>query len=359
MISIYTTKDNLESICLDSGKQPWLEMIFKLKEVFVDNENIFAEDVDTDNDLFYILDEMQVDINTSKVDFIKDIPNNPAIVLNQPSGIFLLNIPATKAFQIQKDYGVICQSVSDLDYTPLTQSHFPTELLTDENKTWAEMIAQFKNLPSNSVLIIDAHLFAEDKFDEANNCYDPQRRAGIENVSNILDSILPDYFNDTYHVGVLITDTDIAKDLHTSRSNLTNSRIASAINKLKKTLNRNYPIHVEVVFFDPRDDGHKLIHNRRILSNYYIVTAEYKLAAIKNGRSVCTQTIEAFPLFEDIDKTPNYDKKEKRVRNEIRQFYEFFDRQPQSHTALLYQNGQRTDDFKKLKHRFFSLVQHN
>ena len=354
MISIFTTKDNLESICLDSGKQPWLEMIFKLKEVFVDNDNIFADDADIDNDPLYILDEMQVDINTSQMDFIKDIPNNPAIVLNQPSGIFLLDIPATKAFQIQKDYGVICQSVSELDYTPLTQPHFPTELLTDENKTWADMIAQFKDLPSNSVLIIDAHLFAEDKFDEANSCYDLQRRAGIENVSNILDYILPDSFKDTYHVGVLITDTDIAKVLHTSRSNLTNARIASAINKLKKTLNRNYPVHVEVVFFDPRDDGHKLIHNRRILSNYYIVTSEYKLAALKNGKSVCAQTIDTFPLFEDLDKTPNTDKKEKRVRNEIRLFSEFFDRQPQSHTALLYQNGQKTDDFKQLKHRFFS-----
>ena len=50
----------------------------------------------------------------------------------------------------------------------------------------------------------------------------------------------------------------------------------------------------------------------------------------------------------------NTDKKEKRVRNEIRLFSEFFDRQPQSHTALLYQNGQKTDDFKQLKHRFFS-----
>ena len=107
------------------------------------------------------------------------------------------------------------------------------------------------------------------------------------------------------------------------------------------------------MFFDPSDDGHKLIHHRRILSNYYIVTSEYKLAALKNGKSVCAQTIDAFPLFEDIDKTPNTDKKEKRVRNEIRQLSEFFDRQPQSQTALLYQNGQRIGDFTFLKHRFF------
>ena len=354
MISIFTTKDNLESICLDNDKQPWLDMIIKLKEVFVDDDNIFAEDADPDDDPFYTLDGMQISINTTQKDFINNIPHNPVSVLSHPLGIYLLDISTDKAKTIQNDYGVICQSTSSLDYTPLTQSHFPTELVEGENKTWKAMLAQYRNLPSNSTLIIDAHIFDEDKFDEANNCYDPIRRVGLENVNEIINAILPKSFNDTYHIGVLITDIDRAKTLRRSRSNLTNARIASAINKLKKTLNRNYPINIEVVFFDPSDDGHKLIHNRRILSNYYIVTSEYKLAALKNGKSVCAQTIDAFPLFEDLDKTPNTDKKEKRVRNEIRLFSEFFDRQPQSHTALLYQNGQKTDDFKQLKHRFFS-----
>ena len=354
MIDIFTTKENLESICLDEGKRPWLDMIIKLKEVFVNDDDIFSEDVDPEDDPFYTLDGMQIDINTSRKDYINNILQNPVLVLRHPSGIFLLDIPVDKANQIQKDYGVLCQSTKQLDHTPLTQTHFPTELLEGENgKSWNNMIAHFKDLPSNSALIIDAHLFNEDRFDERANCYDERKRDGIDNILGILDSILPASFQDVYHIGVLITDTDKAKAARRSRSNLTNDRIATAINKLKKELKRNYPINIEVVFFDQNDDGHKLIHNRRILSNYFIVTADYKLAAIRKGRSLCGQTIAAYPLFEAIDKYPDSDKKEKRIRNEIKQFSDFFRRQSNSHTALLYQNGQKNDDFTQLKHRFF------
>ena len=348
MISIYTTKDNLKSICTDNSKEPWFNMIIKLKEVFVNDDDIFLEGVDPDDDPFYILDGMQVDINSSRKDYINNIPQNPVIVLQYPSGIFLLDIPVDKANQIQKDYGVLCQSTKQLDHTPLTQVHFPTELLDGEkDKSWSSMIAQYKELPSNSALIIDAHLFAEDKFDEG-------KRNGIDNLFNILNYILPSSFKDTYHIGVLITDTDKAKAAKRSRSNLTNDRIATAINRLKKELNRSYPINIEVVFFDHNDnDGHKLIHDRRIISNYFIVTASYKLAALREGISRCRQTIAAFPLFEGIEKFPDYDKKEKLIRNDIKLFSDFIDRQPNSHTALLYQNGQKKEDFSLLKHRFF------
>lgn len=354
MISIFTTKDNLESICLEPDKKPWLDMIIKLKQVYVNDDNIFSYNSDPEDDPLLTLDGMQIDICSSEKDYINNISGNPNSVLKYPSGIFLLNITPDKANQIQKDFGVICQSVSNLNYTPLTQPHLPTELVEGEmNKSWNSMIAQFKQLPSNSALIIDAHLFAEDKFDQAKNCYDENKRDGLDNVFEILNSILPMSFNETYHVGVFITDMDKAEAAHRSRSNLTNSQIASAINKLKNRLNRTYSINIEVVFFDFNDDGHKLIHNRRILSNYYIVTAEYKLATLRNGRSLCGQSIEAFPVFESIDSLPDTDKKEKRIRNEIEQFRAFFDRQPNSNTALLYKNGKKIGDFSQFEHRFF------
>lgn len=354
MTSIFTTKDNLEAICLDENKQPWLDMIIKLKHVFVNEDEIFSDDVDPEDDPFYTLDGMQVDIDSSQKEYINDIPKNPNLVLKQPSGIFLLNIPIEKANQIQKDYGVICQSTDKLDYTPLSQPYFPTELIDGETeRSWNSIVARYKDLPSNSVLIIDAHLFAEDKFDEAKECYDERKRDGLNNLFEIVDCLLPKSFEDSYHIGVLISDTDIAKTLRRTRSNLTNNRIASAINKLKKNLNRDYPINVEVIFIDSRDDGHKLIHNRRIISNYFIITAEYKLAALRNGRSLCGQTIAAYPLFENIDTCPNTDKKEKRIRNDIKLIKEFFRRQPHSKTAQLYQNGKKNEDFSQINHRFF------
>lgn len=358
MISIFTTKENLESICLDEKKQPWLNILFKLKQVFVDDADIFMDDVDPENDPFYILDEMQVNIDPSKKDFINDIPENPALVLSQPSSIYLLNISPAKAFQIQKDYGVICQSTNNLNHTPLSQPHISTELLEDEiDKSWKKIIARFMNLPSNSLIIIDAHLFDEDRFDNAKNCYDTGHQDGLNNISEIINCMLPQTFKGVYHIGVLITDMDKAEAGGRSRSNLTNEQIALAINRLKKGFNRDYAINIEVVFIDPADDGHKLIHNRRVISNYFMLTADYKLAAFRNGKSKCDQTIAIHPLFENIDILPNTDKKEKRIRHDLEQIKAFMLRQPNSHTALLYQNGQILNDFLQIQHRLFPLVQ--
>lgn len=355
MTSLYTTKRILEDICLKKQNQPWLDIIIKLKEVYINDINVFEANINPEDDPFFTLDQMQVDINTNKADFINSISSNPASVLQKPNSIYLLEIPIEKAEAIQVNYGVICQSVSNMDYTPLTQKHVPSELLEGEsNYSWKKIISKFKKLPSNSLLVIDAHLFDNDKFDEKQDCYDSKYRDGINNLYEILDSTLPTDFSDTYHIGVLVTDTDKAKLARKSRTNLTNKRIASAINKLKKKLNRNYAISTEILFFDFSDnDGHKLIHNRRIISNYFIVTADYKLATLKEGRSLCTQTVSTYPLFENIDTDSETDKKEKRIRYEIKKFQDFIDRQKNSKdlTALLYQNGKEYIDFSVLNHR--------
>ena len=49
------------------------------------------------------------------------IEANPAIVHNDPCAIYLLKIDKQKAEKIQKDFGVICQSIDDLDETILTK----------------------------------------------------------------------------------------------------------------------------------------------------------------------------------------------------------------------------------------------
>lgn len=355
MISIFTTKENLESIVLDKNNQPWLAMIRKLKRVFINEDISYSDDEDADDNIFIILDRMQIDVDSTKKEYINGIQQNPVCVLSQPFGIFLLDIPIEKASQIQNDYGVICQSVSKMDYTPFSQPHHPTELYEGECcKSWEDIIAQYKQLPSNSVLIVDAHLFDEDYFDNRKNCYDLERCNGKNNVMEILNNILPMRFEGVYHVGIITTDIDIAKNKGRSRSNLTNKQITDAINKLKKKLNRKFDINIEVFFFNPNvDDAKKAIHNRQIISNYFIVTALYKLAALNNGKSLCQQSIGVYPLFENIDVDPDSDKKEKRIRIDIEQIKHYFHLQTKEPIFRLYKDGDQIFDYKQIKHRFF------
>lgn len=353
MTSIYTTKENLQDICLDKQKQAWLNMIIKLKEVYINDKDIFLNNVDPDDDPFYILDQMQVSIITEKMEYINSIPNDPTIVLQNPNGIFLLDISVSEANKIQMEYGVLCQSIALMDDTPLTQNNKPTELEQGKpnqaNLSWNTIISPFNKLPSNSVLIIDAHLFATDKFDNIKQCYDSNYSNGINNVCDILNCILPNTFKGEYHIGILLTEKA------SSCPNLTNERIANAINKqLKRRLNRVYNanIKIEVIFIKEGAVSHPLIHNRRIISNYFIVTADYKLAALKNGKSVCDQSIVIWSLFENIDKDTESDKKEKRIRIDLKKLQENLNgTNPQ---AIFYKNGRIQQDFKTLEHRLLT-----
>lgn len=359
MISVFTTKANLEDIFLREENKAWLAIILKLNEVFI-NDDPFSEcdESNPDDDVFLTLDSMGVKLNDEEKDFIDNIPKNPKTVLNHPCGIYLLDISDAKAHRIQEDYGVICQSTKKLDLMPLVQPNFPNELEENETgKSWKNMISRFRELPSNSALIIDAHLFQQDRYDEHEGCYDSRNSKGITNLQEILDAILPEYFCDTYHVGIFLTDYDIANK-NIANKNLTNKRIANAINKLKTKLDRPFDISIEVVFIDKNDNGaHALIHNRRIISNYYIVTADYALAALSNGRSLRSQTITAYPLFENIHIDSDSDKKEKRMKSDLRKLKDLLELQSRAVQPSLtfFQNGQQKEDLQSINHRMLNI----
>jgi hypothetical protein len=353
MVAIFTTKSNLEDICLDPSKQAWYEMLLKLKEVFINDESMPLDEEDP----LFILDNMQVDVVSSKKEYIESIPDNPSLVLQEPCGIFLLDINPSDAQKIQDDYGVICQSVSAMNHRTLTHGQAKGVYVGGEKgKSWKDLFRKFQDCPSNSMLIIDAHLFENDYFDEKENCYDNRRNLGITNLYEIIDAAIPKTFTSIYQIGVLLTNVDRAKELHRSRTNLTNSKIAAAINKLKKRINREYNISVDVIFLDPSiNDQHKLIHNRRIISNYYILDANYKLAALNQNIANCSQNITIGTLFEHIDEDSEPDMNEKRLRYDLDDLYEYIKSQKvHNPTGEWYSNGQKQTTFNSIKHRLLT-----
>ena len=350
MVAIFTTSENLESICFDRDKQPWQDMIYKLGEVFI-NE---AVDIPMDmEDPLFLLDS-SIKIDLTKKDYIDSIKSNPENVLKEPCGIFLLDISKNDACKIEQKYGVICQSIHSMNHDVLTHIRTSVEVISDLcGKTWIDVFRRFRATPSNSTIIIDAHLFENDAFNEVDGCYDKNKSVGIDNLYQILDCILPQSFAEAYHVAVLLTNIDEAKQERRSRTSLTNARIVSAINRLKRRLGREYEICIEVHFFSQRGGFHQLIHNRRILSNYYVIDAQYKLAAFKNdGKGVSSQTITASPLFELIHLDAESDMKEKRLRYDLNDLCGYVESQCKNPTSELFQNGRKCETFDDLKHRF-------
>ena len=353
MVAIFTTSSILDKICHVDDYAAWQSMVMKLGEVFIDGDIDIPQDME---DPLFILDSA-IKIDQSKQRFIRSIEANPQIVLKEPCGIYLLDISPEVAKDIQTQYGVICQPSVAPNHELLTHKGTTAEIIEGESgKDWKEIFRKFKATPTNSALIIDAHLFENDQYDEREHCYDKKHCYGISNLHEILEQILPSQFSDIYHVGVLLTNTDEAKARKRSRTSLTNDRIASAINKLKKKISRPYEISIEVIFFSQTDsDNHKLIHNRRILTNTYVLDAQYKLAALlsnKVGR--VSQSISVSPLFELIHIDFDSDMKEKRIRYDLDDFYEYIDTQRKAlkPTGELYRNGNNIESFVDILHRF-------
>ena len=278
MIDIFTTKDNLESICLDEGKRPWLDMIIKLKEVFVNDDDIFSEDVDPEDDPFYTLDGMQVEINSSKKDYINEIPSNPVLVLQQPSGIFLLDISSEKASQIQKDYGVICNSVAESNNIALTEPGWDVDT-SDESKekSWKFFLSDI-HTPLNAIVIVDRYFFSSEK-NKTNVSLNESINDSYSNIKQILEALLPPKAKDEVINVAIVYDHDT---MHSSEA-LDFKDLMTAVNKIKKSIVRSYAFTFELISLTSDCYQYKETHDRFIISNYFIVNATHKIKAYRTG----------------------------------------------------------------------------
>lgn len=71
MVTIFTTTDNVNTICHDNSKEPWLNMIMKLGEVFIDSPMDIPMEME---DPIFILDQADIKFHCNKAEYIKSIP---------------------------------------------------------------------------------------------------------------------------------------------------------------------------------------------------------------------------------------------------------------------------------------------
>lgn len=360
MVTIFTTCEGAVTIYADPIWQRIIKKIVENKKTKIIIDSEIPNDEDSE---LYLLDTTGY-FRVQK-DYIESVKKNHANVLNEPCGIFLLDITREEANEIQTKYGVICQSLDYLDHTILTQKGTHAELHSsgkDKKWSWELIFRKFQRFPTNAVLVIDAHLFNNDKWNDEKDEYSDTQNLGLSNLQTILDQILPEQFEGTYHIGVLLTDYEVAAAKRQTRTNLKNQQIANKINKIKKKIDRPYKdkINIEVIFMNQETGYHQLIHNRRILTNTYVLNADYKLAAFDaNGKSRTTQTVKISPLFEfvDVDDDGDGDVKAKALNNDLDDFSEYIGNQknkdPQKNSDKGYINGKQ-ESFSTILHRFLS-----
>lgn len=221
--------------------------------------------------------------DTTRTEYIKKIPTKPESVLKNPSSLFILDIPITEAKKIQVEYGVMCRSGMDTNISSLIDIN--DEHTTDKNEPlgrgWDMVLDSVESLPSNALILTDRYLFKTTNAKYGN---------GFDNVRSILSELLPKELSTTYHVTVIF-DKDSIDPLYNFHT------IAKRLNDIKDEFKRPYPIMMEVLGMTDDNETYYHLHNRRIVSNYFVVKVDYSLAAFNKTVGTADQTIIPQVLF--------------------------------------------------------------
>ena len=215
--------------------------------------------------------------------FVNALAVHPERVLEHPSALYILDVTATEAERIQKSFGVVCMSADSPGAALLIDTN--DEHTTGDREPlsggWGTVLRSLRGVPSNALLLTDRYLFS---------AVAPRAGNGIDNVRSILDALLPQRFLGEYQVTVVFDDDS-------RHPSYTFADIAKRLADLRADLRRDYPIVVEALGITPDSAVYNKLHNRRIVSNYFVVKAEHKLAAFNGDRGTSLQTITPQVLF--------------------------------------------------------------
>lgn len=333
MFSIVTTQKIIEKLYPEDSV--WGNIVAQTKCFYVKlDSNWWEEDDKPLSDLYR---------NGAKIidsaDLFEELDKHPEVIANYPTSVFILDIEEKEARRLQQKYGVIIQSFSNLDDAVLTavsnRTFFPEEKET--NIGWSEILSGVRGLPTNAIIINDRNLFSND---------DETRQNGIENVFGILDIILPRTLDVPFHILVVSEKTGIEK-------HLTVRKVSSLLYKLRKRLYRSFPIAVELLAISRDSYLFSDSHNRRVLTNYGLLTFEHKVSAFE-GRSCCsTQMITVNKLFshDHIKELSPFVKCHNRILKDLSEYAVYVKEHPLLEEHEFARNGYAGMKFDQTEHR--------
>lgn len=218
-----------------------------------------------------------------KEDDTKRYIAHPENVLKNPSALYILDIPAADALAIQRMYGVMCLSSNAPDITPLIDinDEHTTEKRVPTGRGWDSVLDSVEHLPSNALILNDRYLFKTTNAVYSN---------GFDNIRSILTELLPRELSTKYHI-IVIFDRDEIDPLYNFNS------IAKRLNDIALEFKKPYEIVTEALGLSEGKDIYYKFHNRRIVSNYFLVKMDYSLAAFDKNVGTSEQTIIPQVLF--------------------------------------------------------------
>lgn len=289
MFKVYIDYDKMYDICLEQDESDtWYKILCKQQGININHSVDDNEFYDENNPLFIFSQMKDIEFHDES-DYMNDIPNNNCRVLEQPCGFFVLPIDSTLANSIQSDYGVICRSsMGKVDSTPLTFDDIDVDGPNANGATWGRFPFGLFGVPTNTIIIQDRYFFKSDNGESINDTY--------ENFTSILSTLLPRTFNGTFHVMIIV---DASGDGINRRDHVTFENIVDEleIRKNALALQFGYAISLEVLSVPSGSYKYDKTHNRRIITNYYLIKADHKLKAFRGQTPLADQTLTSKFLY--------------------------------------------------------------
>lgn len=289
MLSIYTTENIISAIFKDNENKydAWYDFITKLRpnmKVLLD-EGTDYEDNDY-NPVYMFQKDYDIQVEPEFLEdvggssYIHQVERMELLSVSDPFAIFILDVDEDTAHKISEKYGVVCHALSAHPHSnPIFQEGIEKSIEKKEpRRGWHELLTGENTTPSNQMVIIDRYLFSDDS-----NGITTQD--GLDNISEILELALPEKLGVDFHVLIIFDATEMGKNP------LTFNQLSTKLNGIKNSIKRPYNIIIEVASISHDDFNYDETHNRRILSNYYIIRLEHSVKAFKFGRGLYSQTI--------------------------------------------------------------------
>lgn len=277
-------------------------------------------------------------LSSADADYLKQHPEE---VLKSPSSLYILDVTPAEALSIRRSFGVMCLSGDNPDVTPLIDVN-DIHISNEHEKLgrgWDSVLDSVEKLPSNALLLTDRYLFA---------FRHPNAGDGLANIHDILNELLPQQFEGgDYHVTIVFDD-------RSKHSSYTFDEIATKLNRIKTQLGRNYPIMMEVLGITPDCSIYNKLHNRLIVSNYYLVEAGHKLAAFNKDLGTARQMLIPMTLFTEASLNGTSTPPLKAIEQTVSPLSEFSKSLSQlsDHSVYLYAvNGKRMEKCMGIRNR--------
>lgn len=288
---------------------------------------------------------------------------NPQDFLKNPIDLHFINGDLELTDSIE-NYGVVVTDTEDATKRMLTRNWSDS---THEKKPgkWSSVFSPYSSKqtpPSNALILIDRYIFAcNPKHQSPSINYKEFYKDGVYNLRCILNELLPKEFSgDSYHVLLVFND-----ETNNPEHGLETEKIMQRLyDSLSNPRIRGYNITLECLSVRERSKYRSHMyyktHDRKILSNYYIVKATHGFDAFKknNGCSKCDQELSFSSLFFGID---NPDQKVeslpyKAIEDTLRDLSEFVQESynMEQNDYLFFKNGEKAE-LKQIENRLIKL----